>query len=125
MAEIVELYPRLVVDDADSALAFYSRAFGATVTERFTGPNGRVVHAVVQAGPARIAVKHADEVDQAPTGGGTIHALYVADADAVAARMVAGGAELIFPVADHDYGDRAGRLRDPFGHVWMVATRLS
>jgi uncharacterized glyoxalase superfamily protein PhnB len=125
MADILELYPRLVVDDADEALAFYSRAFGGTVTERFAGPDGRVVHAVVQAGPARIAVKDADEVDRVPTGGGTIHALYVVDADAVAARMVDGGAQLIFPVADHDYGDRAGRLRDPFRHVWMVATRLS
>jgi uncharacterized glyoxalase superfamily protein PhnB len=52
-----------------------------------------------------------------------IIALYVDDPDAVAARMVDGGATVVFPVADQPYGERAGRLADPFGHLWMVAGR--
>ena len=36
---------------------------------------------------------------------------------------LAAGATVVFPVADHDYGDRAGRLADPFGHQWMIAQR--
>lgn len=120
---IHELYPRLVVSDADAALAFYTAAFGAEVSERSTGPDGKVVHAMLTAGPARFAVKDADGHDAAPRDGGVpvIIALYVADPDAVAARMERGGATVLFPVSDHDYGERAGRLADPFGHLWMIA----
>lgn len=126
MSEILEMYPRLVVDGADVALDFYTRAFGGAVSERFADGNGHVMHAMVTAGPARFAVKDADSVDAAPDGGGlpVIMALYVSDPDEVAERMVEGGAEVVFPVADHDYGDRAGRLRDPFGHLWMIARTL-
>ena len=93
MTEILELYPRLVVEGADAALAFYTAAFGGEVTERYTGPDGRVVHAMVAAGPVRFAVKDAGDGDPAPSGGGVpvIIALYVSDADAVAERMLAGG----------------------------------
>lgn len=125
MSEIEELYPRLVVDGADAALEFYGQALGAVVTERHAGPDGRVVHAMVQAGPARFAVKDADEHDPAPDRGGlpVILALYVRDAHAVARRMVDGGAEVVFPVRDQPYGGRGGRLRDPYGHQWMLAQR--
>lgn len=125
MDEIEELYPRLVVADADAALGFYASAFGADVVERYTDPDGRVVHAMVAVGPARFAVKDADRYDPAPGDGGVpvILALYVRNADAVAARMVDGGATVVFPVADQPYGERGGRLRDPSGHLWMIAQR--
>jgi uncharacterized glyoxalase superfamily protein PhnB len=125
MTEILEFYPRLVVEGADAALDFYTAAFDGEVSERFAGPDGKVVHAMVVAGPARFAVKDADRYDQAPTPGGApvIIALYVSDPDAVAARMEAGGATVVFPVADQPYGERAGRLADPFGHLWMLAAR--
>jgi PhnB protein len=127
MTEIFELYPRLVVEGADAALEFYGNAFGAQVSERHTGPDGKVVHAMVTAGPVRFAVKDADSYDSAPTDGGVpvIIALYVADPDAVAARMERGGAKVVFPVADQPYGERGGRLADPFGHLWMLAARTS
>src|SRR5262249_8911344 len=48
--------------------------------------------------------------------------LYVEDVDAVAERAVAAGAKVIFPIADQFYGDRSGRLQDPFGHMWIVST---
>jgi uncharacterized glyoxalase superfamily protein PhnB len=71
----------------------------------------------------RFAVKDADGVDPAPTSGAVpvIVALYVDDPDAVAARMVDGGGTVIFPVEDHPYGERGGRIADPFGHLWMIA----
>ena len=127
MTEILELYPRLVVEGADAALDFYRTAFDARVEERYTGPDGKVVHAMVIAGPARFAVKDADDYDPAPTEGGVpvIIALYVSDPDAVAARMEAGGAKVVFPIADQPYGERGGRLADPFGHLWMLAARTS
>ena len=60
-----------------------------------------------------------------PTLGGTtvrLH-LYVDDVDAVFARAIALGAKERIPVADQFYGDRSGRLEDPFGHLWIIATR--
>lgn len=120
---MTHLHPRLVVSDAEKALAFYSAAFGAEVTERFTDDSGRVVHAMVDVDGARFAVKDADSHDPSPTPGAVpvIVALYVDDPDAVAARMEAGGATVVFPVADQEYGERGGRLADPFGHLWMLA----
>lgn len=122
---MTDLYPRLVVEGADSALAFYSAAFGGEVTERFTGPDGRVVHAMVAVDGVRFAVKDADGYDPAPVPGSVpvILALYVDDPDAVAERMVAHGATVVFAVADQPYGERGGRLADPFGHLWMLARR--
>ena len=125
MSEILGLHPRLVVEGADAALSFYSTALGGEVTERYT-VNGRVVHAMVTAGPVRFAVKDAGDGDPAPSGGGVpvIMSLDVSDADAVAERMLAAGATVIFPIADQDYGDRGGRLADPFGHQWMIAQHI-
>ncbi len=101
MTRIQQLYPRLVVDGADSAIAFYSSAFGAELVERYTAPDGRVVHALLRAGAATWAVKDADGYDPAPGDGGlpVILALYVDDPDAVAASMVDGGGRVIFEVS--------------------------
>ncbi|GEL17434.1 VOC family protein [Pseudonocardia asaccharolytica] len=124
MTEIRSLYPRLVVDGGDAALDFYAAALGAEITDRYTA-GGRIVHAMVQVGPVRFAVKDEGDGDPAPTDGGppVIIALEVDDADAVAERMLAAGARVVFPIDDHDYGDRGGRLADPFGHHWMIAAR--
>jgi PhnB protein len=126
MTEILGLHPRLVVEGADAALAFYTTAFGGEVLERYTGSDGRVVHSMVQVGPARFAVKDAADGDPAPTGGAVpvIMSLSVSDADAVAARMLAAGATVIFEIADHGYGDYGGRLADPFGHQWTLSQRI-
>jgi uncharacterized glyoxalase superfamily protein PhnB len=48
--------------------------------------------------------------------------LYVEDVDAVFARAVAAGAKVTMPVADMFWGDRFGKLTDPFGFQWSVAT---
>ena len=48
--------------------------------------------------------------------------LYVEDVDAVVSTAIAAGATMPVPVKDQFYGDRAGRLTDPFGHIWTVAT---
>jgi PhnB protein len=122
MSAITALYPRLVVEGADAALDFYTKALDAEVSERFTGADGRVVHAMVQAGAARFAVKDAGDGDPAPSGEGipVIMALDVTDADAVAERMLAAGATVIYEIADRGYG-YGGRLADPFGHQWMIS----
>ncbi len=122
-----KMYPRLVVSDGARAIDFYITALRATVTARFTSPDGKIVHAELQVGPATIAVKDADEFDPAPStlgGSPVILALDVDNADAVADAMLAAGATVVFPIHDAEYGERGGRLADPFGHLWMISQRI-
>jgi PhnB protein len=127
---ITHLYPRLVVSDAARAIDFYVTAFGAlgaSETERHTSPDGTIVHAAVKLGDYTIAVKDEDRDHPAPTslgGSPVILALDVTDADAVGAAMEAAGATVVHPIQDWDYGARAGRLADPFGHLWMISQPL-
>ena len=86
-----------------------------------------IVHAMLRIGGAAIAVKDADTGDPAPTslgGSPVIMALDVPDADAVAEAMLRGGATVVYPVADQHYGQRGGRLADPFGHLWMISQTI-
>jgi PhnB protein len=121
---VTGLYPRLVVSDAARAVEFYVTALGAVPGPRYTGPDGRIVHTEVEIAGFRVAVKDEDDGDPAPTslgGSPVILALDVADADAVADAMIRAGASVVFPVSDHPYGSRGGRLADPFGHLWMIS----
>ncbi|MFD5338486.1 VOC family protein [Streptomyces hawaiiensis] len=124
---VTRLYARLVVCDAARAVDFYRDALGAEETERYTGPDGTIVHAMLRLGGAAIAVKDADPADPAPTslgGSPVIMALDVPDADAVAEAMLRRGATVVYPVADQHYGQRGGRLADPFGHLWMISQTI-
>jgi PhnB protein len=123
--------PRLVVDDGAAAIDFYRRAFGATeLGERFTGPAGELIHAELRIGDAVVMIT-ADGGDGAPArapGGGpapvtAIMATYWEDVDAAWERALAAGADVIFPLADQFYGERGGRIRDPFGQQWMLSQR--
>jgi PhnB protein len=119
--------PHLVVKDAARAIEFYKQAFGATELMRLTAPGGIVAHAEIKIGDSIIML--ADEFpnwgNHSPTSlGGTparIH-LYVEDVDAMFAQAVAAGSEVQIPVDDQFYGDRSGRLVDPFGHMWIIGT---
>src|SRR5262249_16349219 len=113
--------------DAARAIEFYERAFGATELFRLAEPSGRIGHAELKIGEARIMLsdEYAEMGVRSPQSlGGTpvrIH-LYVEDVDALAARAVAAGAALQRPVTDQFYGDRSGWLVDPFGHQWNIST---
>ncbi|MBS1910938.1 MAG: VOC family protein [Bacteroidetes bacterium] len=121
--------PYITVRDAASAIEFYRNAFGATETMRIMQPDGRVGHAELLIGSAPIMLS--DEFPEhgitgPQTLGGTpvtMH-LYVEDVDAFAERAVAAGATLLRPVANQFYGDRGGKLQDPYGHAWWVATHV-
>jgi len=123
------LSPCLACRDAAKAIDFYKRVFGATETSRWTDPTGKVGHAELDfaGSPLMLADEFPELGFLSPASlNGTpvqLH-LYVPDVDAVAAEAVAAGATLSRPVADQPYGDRSCQLRDPFGHVWMVATHL-
>lgn len=120
---------RLVVDDAAAALEFYAAALDGKELVRMADPSGRIVHSEIQAGESIFSVTQADgEVNKSPSdlGGSPVLCHFqVPDAHARAAAMVAHGATVVFPVADQDYGSRDGRLRDPFGHLWLLTQPLT
>ena len=119
--------PRLVVSDGAAAIDFYVAAFGAEpVGERHTTPDGTLIHAELRIGNAIVMLTEdsGDGPARAPADGGhisVIMATYWDDVDAAWERALAAGAEVIYPLADHFYGERGGRLRDPFGHQWMLS----
>ncbi|HEX4003208.1 MAG TPA: VOC family protein [Candidatus Acidoferrales bacterium] len=120
--------PYLSVRGASAAISFYQKALGATELFRIDQPDGRVGHAELNIGGAKIYL--ADEFPEIgfrspETLGGSpvnIH-LDVPDVDESARRMVAAGAAVVRPVADQFYGDRSGQFRDPFGYTWVLSTR--
>ena len=121
--------PHLICKGAADAIEFYRKAFGAVEEGRIPGPNGLLMHAMI-----RVAGSPVMLVDEMPEWGAlgpnalkgspvTIH-LYVPDADAFFSRAVAAGAKVKMPLEDQFWGDRYGKLEDPFGHHWSVATHL-
>jgi PhnB protein len=119
--------PYLIVDDAARALEFYRKAFGANERMRFAAPGGKIGHAEITIGDSAImlADEHLEMGYRGPRAIGgspvSIH-LYVENVDEVFPRALAAGGTVLQPVKDQFYGDRSGTLRDPFGHVWNIAT---
>lgn len=121
--------PYLIVDQAAKAIEFYKKAFGAKENMRMEQPGGKVGHAELTIGDAKIMLSdECPEMDaRAPKAyGGSpmmIH-LYVKNSDAVVEKAAALGAKIIKPVADMFYGDRSGMIQDPFGYKWCVSTHV-
>ena len=119
--------PYLIIKDAASAIEFYKQIFGAKVLLCLAEPNGKVGHAEIRIGDSRMML--ADEYPQTgyrspqSLGGSPVSILlYVDNCDATFERAIAKGAKALNPMSDQLYGDRAGTLQDPFGHVWTIAT---
>ena len=121
--------PHLICAGAGAAIEFYKKAFNAVEMVRLPGPQGRLMHACIRIGDSQVML-----VDEMPEWGAfgpkslkgspvTIH-LQVEDVDAVVARAVGAGAKITMPVDDMFWGDRYGKLEDPFGHHWSVATHI-
>ena len=121
--------PHLIVRDAARAIEFYKQAFGAKERGVMKGPDGKVMHAELQIGDSIVML--ADEMPEfgsrspqsiggSPTG---LH-IYTDNADAAFDRAVKAGAQVEMPVMEQFWGDRYGKLKDPFGHSWSVATHV-
>jgi PhnB protein len=121
--------PYLIVNGAAEAIEFYERVFGATELLRMTDPQGRIGHAEIRIGDSVImlADEHPDMGYRGPRsmGGSSVSILlYVDDVDTIFDRAVSAGATVQRPLANQFYGDRSGKLEDPFGHVWAIATHV-
>jgi PhnB protein len=125
MNQIHEVFPYLMVRDSKAAISFYQQAFGAVELFRLVEPSGRIGHVELQIGPVVLMV--CDEFPEygmvGPQNdqftGCTIH-LHVDNADDMGKSAVAAGATMLMPPTDQFYGERSCRLRDPFGHAWLI-----
>jgi len=120
--------PYLIVTGAASAIEWYKRAFGATERVRLADPAGKVMHAEIRIGSSSLML--ADEFPdmgyRSPQtlGGSPVSILlYVEDVDLLFRQALAAGGTETMAVADQFDGDRRGTLRDPFGHVWLLASK--
>ena len=120
--------PALTVRDGAEAIEFYKKAFGAEEIMRVPGPDGKsIMHAEIRVGTSRIMLG-----DEAPSmgclapvslggPGGSLY-VYVPDVDAAFQRAVAAGCKSLMAPTDMFWGDRFGKLEDPYGNQWGLAT---
>jgi|GraSoiStandDraft_50_1057286.scaffolds.fasta_scaffold82255_3 PhnB protein len=121
--------PYLVLDDASRAIEFYKKAFGAQEIMRMQGPPGKIAHAEIKIGdsPVMISDEMPGASDRSPKslgGSGVGIFLYVDNVDSVFNQAVSAGAKAEMPPQDMFWGDRFGKLVDPFGHHWALATHV-
>lgn len=121
--------PYLAVDDAAEAIDYYTKAFGAKERVRMETPDGKVGHAELEIGDSLVMLS--DPFPQASTktpselGGTSVSVfMYVEDVDTVVKQAVDAGAIVTMEVADQFWGDRFGSVKDPFGHLWSIATHV-
>ena len=121
--------PHMVVRNAEQAIEFYQKAFGAELLGKMLTPDGKVMHAALKVGDSMLMLN--DEfpamgaLSPLSTGGTavTLH-LYLEDVDASFARAVLAGASVKMPLMDQFWGDRYGIVSDPYGHQWSMATHV-
>ena len=117
----------LVVSNSKQAIEFYKKAFDANEIYQMPGPDGKIMHAMIQIGDSFVMMS--DEFPamgcKSPTSIGgtavTLH-LYVEDADKIFNQAVDAGAKVAMPIMDAFWGDRFGTVTDPYGHSWAIAT---
>lgn len=128
--------PHLIVRNATEALEFYKRALGAVELYRSPLPGSAGMHFHLRIGKSFVML-----TDEAPPsdsrgidstiallspqslgGTTTVHEILVEDVDTAYTRAVDAGATPVLPVSDCFWGDRYGWVRDPFGHIWALAT---
>jgi PhnB protein len=112
--------PNIIVDDAKKAIEFLAAALGAEEIVKLTLPDGKIVHCELQIGDSRLNLGESMEGWPAH---GLVAQLYVANSDELFARAVAAGAQVVMPMTDMFFGTREGRVSDPFGNIWTIATR--
>ena len=112
-----------------AALEFYRRALGAREVMRMAAPDGKIMHAEIRIGDSILMLGEENEQwgTKSPLSLNGVHGslhIYVEDADAAFNRALKAGATVRYPLEDAFWGDRYGKVTDPFGHEWGLATRV-
>lgn len=121
--------PYMTIKNAAKALDFYKKAFNAKELFRMDDPGGKIMHAEIQIGDSKLMLS--DEMPEWNTkspesyGGSPMSLmLYVEDVDSLFKQAMNAGATEVKAVENQFYGDRSGTLKDPFGHIWTLATHV-
>jgi PhnB protein len=126
-------YPRVIpylsVEGADKAVEFYVDVLGATERMRMAAPGGKVGHCELEIGDSMIMLAdvfpESGSASPHTLGGSPVTIMvYVEDVDAVHRKALDSGATELRAPEDQFYGDRSAGFRDPFGHVWFIATHV-
>lgn len=126
---ILTVRPRLVVPQVGDAVTYYQQTLAAEETFRFTEPSGSIAHCELRVGDSVISLAEANDeyrLYSPDTLGGSpaLLTVMVQDAELVGAAMVDAGGSVVVPIEDRGYGKCEGRIRDPFGHLWVVSQDL-
>jgi PhnB protein len=113
--------PWIIATDAAGLLDYLAAAFDGQELGRMAGPDGRIEHAEIRIGDSVVML-----FDAQPGWPRTpaFLRLFVEDADATHRRAVAAGGESVTDVTLLAFGDRVGRVRDPFGNIWWIQTHV-
>ncbi len=122
--------PALTCKDAVKAIDFYKQALGAKELSRMEGPGGKIGHAELQIGDSKFMIS--DEFPgmssgpdpDAKSGPSSYLFIYTDDVDSAFNKAVSAGCKVTMPLQDQFWGDRYGRLSDPFGHHWGMAEHV-
>jgi PhnB protein len=113
--------PWVVTDDTGALLDFITTAFGGEELARVPVEDGSIGHAEIRVGDTVVlAFDRRDDWPALPS----LLRVYVEDADAAVAKAVAAGARIVTELSDAPWGDRGGRVRDPFGNIWWVVAHV-
>ena len=126
---IHEVFVYLCVDDPEAAIEFYTQVFDAEELMRLTTPDDKIAHAEIKVGPATVMLsgEYPEFNIHSPKHyGGTgirIH-LHVDNVDDLAEQAEKAGAEILSEPTDEPHGERQCKLRDPFGHEWLLGHEI-
>ncbi len=120
--------PALAFQGADTAIKWYVNNFGAREKMRFNNPDGTIAHAEITIDDNVIMLSEENpQYNSSPKtlkGNSVNLCIYVPDVDIVVKKAASNGAKLLIETADQFYGDRSGRIQDPFGYVWIISTHV-
>jgi PhnB protein len=120
--------PALAIKSAAIAIEWYKEIFNAKEKMVLRDHLGTVVHAELVIGDSMIMLAEENsQYNKSPKtlGGNSVNlCMYTADVDEVIKKAVGKGSHLIMPPADQFYGDRSGRIEDPFGYIWIISTHI-
>jgi PhnB protein len=120
--------PALAFQEADTAIKWYVNNFGAKEKMRFNNPDGTIAHAEITIDDNVIMLSEENpQYNSSPKtlkGNSVNLCIYVPDVDIVVKKATSNGAKLLIETADQFYGDRSGRIQDPFGYVWIISTHV-
>ncbi|MDP4263788.1 MAG: VOC family protein [Bacteroidota bacterium] len=120
--------PALAFKGADAAIKWYKNVFDAKEKMRFDNPDKTVAHAELVIGDSVVMLSEENpQYNKSPktlNGNSVNLCIYVPDVDKTIEKAVGNKAKLLMAAQDQFYGDRSGRIEDPFGYTWIISTHV-